>query len=99
MTGSRTRLQRLRRVVRPYLAVLLIGVWVLTAVTGYLLWVAPEGRQSGRQEYFLGLTKEAWGDIHLWVSVAVAVLTAVHLVVDWRALRNAMRHLMHPPAA
>jgi hypothetical protein len=76
---------------------LLIATWLLVAVTGFLLWAAPEGRRSGQEELWLGLTKNGWSDVHLWVSIAVVLVTVAHLIVDWRALVGAMRHLIHPP--
>lgn len=97
MAAARPHPRHLRNIVRPYLAVLLIVTWLAVAATGFLLWAAPEGRQSGRQELWLGLTKSGWSDIHLWVAVAVIAVTIAHLIVDWRALRGAMRHLINPP--
>lgn len=96
MAITHSRKRHLRNVLRPYLAILLIAVWLLTVTTGALRSIAaPEGPRSGR-EFFLGLAKNEWSDTHPWVSVA---LTALHLVVDWPALRGAARHLMHPPTA
>lgn len=98
MATARPRQRHLRNLLRPYLAILLIAVWLLTTATGALLWlVAPEGPRSGREEFFLGLTKSDWSDIHLWVSVAVVAITVTHLAIDWPAFKGAVRHLMHPP--
>jgi len=79
---------------RAVVAILLITVWVLAAFTGLLLWLAPEGPRSGRQLLLLNLTKSEWGDIHFWVSVAVLIVTLVHIIIDWRALRGVIRYLI-----
>ena len=55
---------------RAVVAIMLITVWSLVALTGLLLWLAPEGRQSGQIPLLFDLTKSAWGDIHFWIAVA-----------------------------
>ena len=85
--------------VRPYVAVAMLGLWAVAAITGILLWVAPEGRQAGQRELLAGVTRTVWGDVHLWFSLAASAVTVVHLAVDWRALAGAVRHLMQPDAA
>jgi hypothetical protein len=72
---------------------MLITVWSLVALTGLLLWLAPSGPRSGRQLLLLGLTKGEWGDVHFWIGVATAVVTLIHLIIDWRALRGVIRYL------
>lgn len=45
------------------------------------------------------MTKGEWGDIHWWVAVAVAVavvlITLLHLVIDYKALKGAARYLVN----
>ena len=81
--------------VRAWVAAALIATWVIVAVSGVLLWLAPEGKHSGQAELFLGLNKQEWGDIHWWVAVATMAVTAMHLVIDWRALNGALRYLVN----
>jgi len=78
---------------RAVVAIMLVTVWSLVALTGLLLWLAPEGRQAGRQLLLLGLTKNEWGDIHFWIAVAVLTVTVVHIIIDWKALRGVVRYL------
>ena len=40
------------------------------------------------------LTKSQWGDIHFWIAVATVVVTVVHMIIDWRALRGVIRYLV-----
>ncbi len=78
---------------RAIVAIMLVTVWSLVALTGFLLWLAPSGPQSGRQVLLLGLTKHEWGDVHFWVGVATVAITLIHLVLDWRALLGVIRYL------
>ena len=64
------------------------------AATGLvLLYRLPHG--SPREGFtLLGLDRHEWGDIHWWVAVATMAVTAMHLVIDWKALKGALRYLV-----
>ncbi|HEX76697.1 MAG TPA: DUF4405 domain-containing protein [Dehalococcoidia bacterium] len=79
---------------RAIVAILLITVWSLVALSGLILWLAPSGPRSGRQLLLLGLTKGEWGDMHFWIAVATFLVTIVHIAVDWKALRGVIRYLV-----
>jgi hypothetical protein len=78
---------------RAITAIALIVVWVMSAFSGLILWLAPEGRQAGKQSLLFGITKQEWGDVHFWVCVAVVVVTIIHMIIDWKALRGIIRYL------
>ena len=78
---------------RSVIAIILFVVWGLVASSGLLLWLAPTGARSGQQPLLLGLTKSEWGDIHFWFAVATFVVTAIHVIIDWKALRGCVRYL------
>jgi len=78
---------------RAIIAIALIIVWVGSAFSGIILWLAPEGRRAGQQLLLLGITKENWGDIHFWICVGVIVVTIAHMIIDWKALRGVIRYL------
>ncbi|MFC2001534.1 DUF4405 domain-containing protein [Chloroflexota bacterium] len=84
---------KLKVYVRAVVAIMLITVWSLMALTGLLLWLAPSGQGAGKQELLLGLLKSEWGDIHFWLGVATIVITVAHLIIDWRALKGVIRYL------
>jgi len=84
---------RVRIYARAVVAITLIITWGLMAVTGLLLWLAPSGPRSGRELLLLGLTKQEWGDVHFWIAVATVVVTLVHIIIDWKALRGVIRYL------
>ena len=88
-----TRPIKIKVYARAIVAIVLIIVWVLVALTGLLLWLAPSGQRSGQQLLLMDLTKSEWGDIHFWVSVAALCVTVIHLIIDWRALRGCVRYL------
>lgn len=78
---------------RAIVAIMLISIWCLTALTGFVLWAAPAGPRAGWRVIFLGLTKHDWNKIHLWFGVAMIVITLIHLALDWKALRGVIRYL------
>ena len=78
---------------RAIIAIALLIVWVLSAFSGLILWLAPEGRRAGQQPLLFTITKQNWGEIHFWICVAVVVVTVVHIIIDWKALRGVIRYL------
>ena len=78
---------------RAITAIALITVWILSAFSGLILWLAPEVRQAGKQPLLFGITKQNWGEIHFWICVAVVVVTIIHIIIDWEALRGVIRYL------
>jgi hypothetical protein len=88
---------RVKPRLRAIIGIALITAWSLAIVSGLVLWAAPNGPRSGRQELLFGLAKREWGDVHLWLSLAALAVTAVHVAVNRGMLRAAMRSLIHSP--
>ena len=84
---------RVKIYARAVVAIMLIIVWSLLALTGLLLWLAPSGQGAGKRVLLLELTKSEWGDIHFWFAVATVVVTVAHMIIDWKALRGVIRYL------
>jgi cytochrome b len=78
---------------RALVAVLLIALWSLIGFSGLALWLAPSGPRSGTQSLLLGLTEGKWSDVHFWIAVAAFVVTVVHIIIDWKALRGVVGYL------
>ena len=78
--------------IRAIIAILLILMWSLAALTGFILYMAPSGPHSGWIMIFF-LTKGQWKDVHFWTSVVASLITVSHIAVDWRALKGCMRYL------
>ncbi|MFB2974949.1 DUF4405 domain-containing protein [Microseira sp. BLCC-F43] len=83
-----------RNYIRSVVVLALLIGWSLAAFTGFLLWFAPSGRGLGRVTLFLGLTRHEWGDIHFLISLIALCVTAVHLMLDWRALCKSIQYLI-----
>ncbi len=84
---------KLKIYVRAIVAIALISVWILSAFSGLILWLAPEVHRAGQQPLLFGITKQNWGEIHFWICVAVVIITLVHIVIDWKALCGVIRYL------
>ena len=78
---------------RAITAIALIIVWILSAFSGLILWLAPEVRRAGQQPLLFGITKQDWGEVHFWICVAVVIVTIIHIVIDWKDLRGVIRYL------
>jgi Domain of unknown function (DUF4405) len=77
---------------RAVVAIALLVSWSLAAFAGFLLWFAPRG--AGKLLLLLGFTRHEWGDVHFVMSVIALGITAIHLVIDWRALRGVLHYLI-----
>jgi hypothetical protein len=54
------------------------------AATGLVLkYVLPPGIRGGRGLRLWDLSRHEWGEIHFWLSVALAGLVLVHIVLHW----------------
>jgi len=78
---------------RAIIAIALIIVWALSAFSGLILWLAPEVRRAGQQPLLFGIIKQEWREIHFGICVAVVIVTLVHIIIDWKALRGVIRYL------
>ncbi len=78
---------------RAVTAIALTIVWSLSAFSGLILWLAPDVRQAGKQPLLFGIIKHEWGEIHFWICVATAIVTIIHIIIDWKALRGVIRYL------
>jgi hypothetical protein len=72
-----------------YLVDVVIGVaFILSALSGLILFVFPSGYQGGRNPYYgrtvLFLTTHAWSELHTWGSLAMIVGVGGHLLLHWR---------------
>lgn len=94
ITHALRRPIHLRTYARSAVAVLLLAAWPITAASGLLLWLAPEGQRSGQMVLLFDLTKHQWGDVHFWLSITAVSVTLVHVLIDWRALGGCVRYLV-----
>lgn len=54
------------------------------AVIGFLLaFVIPRGRAARTSNFFLGMHRHDWGEVHLFLSVLLLILLAFHISFNW----------------
>jgi hypothetical protein len=73
------RRNALRYVVDALLFVDLCAISVVGILLGFVI-----PKEPGHDKFFLGLHRHQWGDIHLYLSLAMLVLLAIHLWLNWR---------------
>ncbi len=67
-----------------WLDLTILTSFLLTALTGLLLWlILPGGRGSG-ETVLLGLTRSEWIDLHNWVGLALLAGVTLHLTLHWK---------------
>ena len=72
-----------------YATDVIIGLaFILSALSGMVLFFVPSGFQGGRNFYYLqpvlGLNTHTWGELHTWGSIAMVVGVGAHLILHWR---------------
>jgi len=73
--------------------VLLMIVWVVTMVTGFLLFInrlKHRGRALSRT-LILGIPRGQWIAVHSYSSIAFTILGIAHLLINWRWIVNATK--------
>lgn len=75
------------------IGLLLLVVWSIVAVTGFIMWMAPHGQGTGSQSFLLNMSRHDWGELHFWFAVTAVVVTIVHIVVDWKPFVSSLKHI------
>jgi len=75
--------------------------FILSAVSGVVLWLGGGGYQGGRnpayQVTILGLGRAAWNDLHFWTSLVMMAGVGLHLALHWRWIVCMTRGLLPSP--
>jgi hypothetical protein len=62
--------------------------FLLSAVSGIILYLVPGGYQGGRNPYYgrevLGIGHHTWSDWHTWGSFVMIAGVLLHLALHWR---------------
>lgn len=71
-----------------YAVDVVIGLaFILSALSGLVLFFAPSGYQGGRNPYYLQpvlfLNTQTWDVLHTWSSIAMISGVGAHLVLHW----------------
>lgn len=84
----------MRQKVRGLVSIGLLLFWAFSAVSGFILYLAPDGRRSGRVVLLFNLTKQEWSLFHTWTSFVALGITVLHIIVDWKILVAVIRYLV-----
>jgi hypothetical protein len=71
-----------------YVIDVVIGLaFLLSALSGVILFFAPSGYQGGRNPYYLQsvlfLSTHTWNTLHTWGSIAMIAGVGAHLALHW----------------
>jgi hypothetical protein len=70
---------------------LMAAAGVALTATGLLIWlVLPPHSRDAR---VFDLSRHGWGEIHSWIAVALLVLIAAHLVLNWAWVCSVVRRM------
>ncbi|MFC1635648.1 DUF4405 domain-containing protein [Planctomycetota bacterium] len=74
---------------RAFVSVLTGFSFLLMAVTGLVLFIAPTCRMARDTSWTVwGQSKEQWVAVHVWFSIAFIVASIFHLYLNWTPLVN-----------
>ena len=62
----------------------IFALFLVTALTGLLLWLVLPGGQGHSNVIWLGLTRHSWLDLHNWFGLAMLAGVTLHLVLHWK---------------
>ena len=94
-----------------YVIDVVIGLsFLLSALSGVILFFAPSGYQGGRNPYYLQpvlfLSTHTWNTLHTWGSMAMIAGVGAHLALHWdwmvcmtRRMLSVKRPVKEAPAA
>ncbi len=72
--------------VRAVVALAVVGTWVVSAVSGLVVWLAPDGRWATESVVLFGATKGGWSDLHVAISFLAIAFTVGHLALMRRGV-------------
>lgn len=74
---------------RAFVSVLAGFSFILMAVTGLVLFVAPSCRVARDTSWAVwGQSKEQWVAVHVWFSIAFVIASIFHLYLNWTPMVN-----------
>lgn len=90
---------RLKVWLRAIVDISLLLSWTVATFTGVILWpdigLTPEPPNKGEKVMLWSLTTGEWGTIHTYASLAAVAITLLHIWLDWKALKGAIKYLIH----
>ncbi len=80
--------------IRGFVSLCLLLFWTISALSGIVLYLAPEGQRSGRALLVFGLTKQSWSSFHTWISFLALGFTVLHIILDRKILLAVLKQLI-----
>ena len=84
----------MKQKIRGLVSIGLLLSWAISALSGFVLYLAPEGQRSGKVILLLGLTKHEWSQFHTWTSFLALGITILHIIIDWKILLAIVKYLV-----
>jgi len=84
----------MRQKIRGLVSIGLLLSWAVSALSGFILYLAPEGQRSGRVILLFGLAKSGWMEFHTWISFFALGITLLHVIIDWKILVAVVKYLV-----
>ena len=66
---------------------------VLLGLAGTGLIIALPHQHGPNETKPLGISRQEWGDVHLWLGIAFVTLMLVHLVLHWEWIKCYIKSL------
>ncbi len=81
---------------RAFASVLAGISFILMAVTGLVLFIAPSCRIARDNSWAVwGHDKDQWIAIHVWLSIAFVVASFIHIYLNWAVMINYFKTKLH----
>jgi len=84
----------MKQKIRGLVSVGLLIFWGMSALSGFILYLAPEGQRSGKAILLFGLAKHGWSQLHTWTSFLALGITILHIIIDWKILVAVVKYLV-----
>jgi len=67
-----------------WLDITILTAFLVTAISGLLLWLVLPHGPGTKFVIFIGLTRQTWIDIHDWAGLAVLIGAGTHIALHWK---------------
>lgn len=92
-----TKWPRHRLLIRSMISATLPIGWTWAAVTALIPYFWIDHGAGSSAEVFLGATRATWMSLHVWSSIAMAILTIAHMLLNRKGVARSYRVLSGAP--
>lgn len=65
---------------------LMLLSFLVTSITGGILFFLPSGVKQGRFQEFMGIEKQVFSSVHDRIGLLLIILVVVHFLLHWKWL-------------